>query len=320
MKRILSILSLMLLIIACDDGNVTVDVIDFTEVPAVKCSDKDLIYKIKDSEMLFLEIPNATFSENETLENAPLRLPINGTNKVTYRKYASTVTGDNICGSAPDVTPNLIEQWKATDGIIQITATAIKATNSTTGIESITGYKYYIELKDVTFDKPGPDQLYTTFPFGNYIKTVTPLPLGFDNLVDKSTCSSSDNRIFNFNASEAFILDIADFDGMFANVETTTPRTALISSSNKLSYRLYSNAITNAYFCTATAPATPTLLQQWDAVDGIEATSGIIEVTTVRFGSDFQHTIHLKKVSLKKGNSSFTLGDDYVFGSFLTTP
>ena len=37
----------MLFITACDDGNLTVDVIDFSEVPAQKCSAKDVIYTIK---------------------------------------------------------------------------------------------------------------------------------------------------------------------------------------------------------------------------------------------------------------------------------
>lgn len=321
MKRILGLLSVLLFITACDDGDLTVDVIDFSEVTAQKCTLKDVIYKVKDSEMLFLEIPNTTFTDNETetLENAPLRLPINATNKVTYRKYDGTATALNICPTVPDGNPNVTEQWSATDGTIEITSTAIKSTNATDNSTRITGYRYYIVLKNVTFQKPTGPQLYETFVFGNYATNVGALAFGFDNQADKSTCVG-DNRIFNFSASEAFVLDMADFEGMFANVETTTPRTALISSSNKLSYRLYSNAITNAYFCTATPPASPTLVQQWDAVDGIEATSGIIEVTTVRFGSDFQHTVHLKKVSLKRRNSSFTLGDDYVFGSFLTTP
>ena len=54
MKRILCLLSLLLFITACDDGKLTVDVIDFSEVPAQKCSNKDVIYKVKDAEMLFI--------------------------------------------------------------------------------------------------------------------------------------------------------------------------------------------------------------------------------------------------------------------------
>jgi len=320
MKRILSILTLLLLITSCDDGDLTVDVIDFSEVTAQKCSLKDVIYKIKDSEMLILEIPSTTtFTENETLEGAPISLQINATNKVTYRKYDGTVTANNICPTVPEGNPNVTEQWQASSGTIEITAIAVKSTDATTNATKITGYRYYIVFKDITFEKPSGPQTYETFIFGNYSTTVSALAFGFDELVDKSTCSS-DNRIFNFSASEAFILDVADFSTLFANEVTTTPRKALISSSNKLSYRLYSNAITNAYFCNATPPVSPSLLQQWDAVNGIEATSGIIEVSTTTLGNGFQHTIHLKRVSLKKGNSSFMLGDDYVFGSFVTNP
>lgn len=315
MKRILSILSLFLFITACDDGNLTVDVIDFSEVPAQKCSEKDVIYKVKDAEMLFIEIPATTFTENETLSGAPIEVPINSTNKVTYRKYNSTVTSLNLCPTVPDATPNVIEQWNATAGIIQITATAIKSTNTSDNSTRITGYTYAINFKNITFQKPDGPQVYDNFPFGNYTKTVSPLAFGFNHEVDKSTCST---KIYDFSGGEAFTLDVADYAILFAGAPTTTPRTALISATNKLSYRLYSNAVSDAYFCATPIPSSPTLLQQWDAVDGIEATSGIIEITTTSLGAAFQHTIHLKKVTLKKGNSSFYLGDDYLFGTLVT--
>ena len=315
MKRILCILSLLFFITACDDGNLTVDVIDFTEVTAQKCSDKDVIYKVKDAEMLFIEIPASTFEENETLVGAPIEVSINATNKVTYRKYDGSVSSSNICPTIPDATPNLVEQWNATSGIIQITSTAIKSTNTTDNSTRITGYTYNIVFKNITFQKPTGPQVYETFPFGNYATTVSPLAFGFNKEVDKSACST---KIYDFSGGEVFTLDVADYATLFANEVTTTPRTALISSSNKLSYRLYSSTITDAYFCAATFPATPTLTQQWNAIDGIEATSGIIEVSTTTLGAAFQHTIRLKKVTLKKENSSFSLGDDYLFGTLIT--
>lgn len=315
MKRILCILSLLFLITACDDGNLTVDVIDFTEVTPQKCSAKDVIYKVKDAEMLFIEIPSSTFTENETLVGAPIQVSINATTKVTYRKYDGTVSSANICPTIPDATPNLVEQWNATSGIIQITSTAIKSTNTTDNSTRITGYTYNIVFKNITFQKPTGPQVYETFPFGNYAKTVSPLAFGFNEEVDKSACST---KIYDFSVGEVFTLDVADYATLFANEVTTTPRTALISSSNKLSYRLYSGTITNDYFCATTIPTTPTLLQQWNAIDGIEATSGIIEVSTTTLGAAFQHTIRLKKVTLKKENSSFSLGDDYLFGTLIT--
>lgn len=319
MKRIISILSLLLFLTACDDGNLTVDVIDFSEGTIVKCSDKDVFYKIKDSEMLFIEIPSSTFTQNQTLDGVPIELSIDATNKVTYRKYSGTVSVNNICGNAPDATPSLIEQWKASDGVIQITATAVKTTDATTNATEINGYRYYIVFKNITFQKPSGPQLEETLIFGNYTTTFSPLAFDFDDQVAKSTCSTSDNRIFNFNGSEVFFLDVgSNYATLFANVVTTTPRSAIIDATNKLTYRLYSGAITNAFFCTTPSPTTPLLSQEWNAVAGVEAVSGIIEVNTTTLGADFQHTIHFKKVILKKDNSEFTLGDDYIFGSFLT--
>lgn len=317
MKRILGLLALILFVTACDDGDLTVDVIDFSEVAAQKCTAKDVIYKVKDSEMLFLEIPATTFTENQTAENTPIVLTINATNKVTYRRYDGTVTGNNICPTVPDATPNLSEQWNATGGTIQIKATAIKSTNTTTGATRITGYQYYIEFKNITFEKPSGPQTEETMVFGNYTTSISPLAFGFDDQVTKSTC---DNRIFNFSGSEAFIFDSADYATLFANEVTTTPRTALIDSSNKLTYKLFNNAIANPYFCAATQPATPVLTQEWTAINGVAATSGIIEVTTTTLGTGFQHTIHFRNVSLRKGNSDFNLGNDYIFGSFVTNP
>ena len=319
MKRILSFITVLLFITACDDGKLTVDAIDFSLVAAQKCTDKDLIYKIKDSEMLFIEIPATTFTENQTLENIPIEIALSSTVKVTYRKYASTVTSLNICGTVPDATPNLVEQWVATSGTIQITATAIKTPTATNNGTRISGYRYYIVVKNMTFVKPsGTPQVYPSFVFGNYTTVISPLAFGFDDQVAKSSCAA-DNRIFNFQGSESLILDVNDFAILFANAVTITPRTALIDANHKLSYQLFNTTVTNSYFCTTIPPLTPVLSQQWDAEAGVAATSGIIEVsTTTLTTTSFQHTIHFKKVSLKKGNSDFSLGDDYIFGSFVT--
>jgi hypothetical protein len=316
MKRILAILSLLLFITSCDDGNLTVDVIDFSEGPIQKCNLKDIIYKVKGSEMMFIEIPSTYFTNDQTLGTATI-IPLSNTLKVIYRRYASETSNLNICPQAPDATPNLTEQWQATEGTIELTSTAVKTTNATTGFTKITGYNYYIVLKNVTFEKPSGPQVYETFVFGNYNTTISPLAFGFDADADKSTC---DNRIFNFNGSEAILFDTANFSTLFENTATTTPRTALISAANKLTYKLFDNTVNDAYFCATITPATPLLTQEWNALNGVEATSGIIEVTTTTLGTSFRHTIHLKRVTLKKGNSDFSLGDDYIFGSFITTP
>lgn len=323
MKRIISLFALLVLINACDDGNVTVDAIDFSEGNVLKCSLKDVYYKVKDNQMFFIELPDSNFSTEPTDPDTPNEVPITGSVRVVYRKYSSNVTSDNLCPTVPNGIPNQIEEWNATSGIIQIAITPIyTTTNPTTNQTKISGYKYYITLKNTTFQKPdGSTQLYGDgngkFVFGNYTKSVTQPALGFDELVDKSTC---DNRLFNFGTSEVMILDVGtNFSTLFANEVTTTPRTALLDDSHKVYYKQYANTVTDANFCP-TLSTTPALLNDWSAEAGVEAVSGIIEVSTTTLGPSFQHTIHFKKVTLKKGNNTFYLGDDYIYGSFVTNP
>jgi hypothetical protein len=322
MKRILGLLVVVLFLNACDDGDLTVDTIDFADVPVQKCSQKDILYKISDNKMLILAIPATTFVSDETPDNDPIEVQISGNIDVVYRQYNGTPSQDNICDIVTAATPNLSEEWNATSGTILITSTAIKTVNSTTGITQITGYRHYIVFEDIVFLKPdGTTQTYAgnSFVFGNYNATQSPLAFGFDDEAAKSTCIG-DNRIFNFNSSETFVLDLADFATLFQNEVTTTPRTAYISATNKVVYKLFSGTINNDYFCTTPVPSTPTLSQEWTANDGDSTTAtGIIEVSTTTSTPGFyQHTIRLKKVTMTKGNSDFYLGDDYLYGTIIT--
>lgn len=323
MKRLLGLFICAFFLNACDDGDLEVENIDFSEVNAEKCGSKDVLYKIKGSEMLILEIPMTTFTNDQTAEGTPITVQLSesGTQpiRVKYRQYSGTVTLNNICPTIPDAAPSLIEEWSATSGTIQITSTAIKSTNQTTGATKITGYRHYIVFKNITFQKPNGTQTYETYVFGNYNINMTPLSLGFNDEAQKSTC---DNRVFNISGSELLTLNTANYTSLFENAETSTPRTAVINSSNTLTYRLFDNVVTDDFLCTNPLPASPALVQEWIATDGVENVSGIIEVTTSTNGLGgigFRHTVRLKKVTLKKGNSDFYLGDDYLLGSFIVT-
>ena len=316
MKRILSLLTLLFIINACDDGKMSVVTIDFSEVQAHKCDLKDIIYKTKDTEMLILAIPSTNFVNDATPTDTPITLQINATNQVIYRQYNGPVSESNICPTVPSATPDLTAQWTASAGTIQITTTPVYTTIAATNGTRISQYNHYIVFKNITWQTPDGEVVNGNYVFGNYLTTAPSLAFGFDDQATKSTC---DDRIFNLNGSEAFILDTgANFSTLFENAVTASPRVALIDNTNKLTYRLYSNTVDNDYLCNPTPPTTPTLSQEWKAIDGVTDVSGIIEVTTTTNGAGFQHTIHLKKVSFKKGNSTFYLGDDILFGKFIT--
>jgi hypothetical protein len=322
MKRFFGILICAFAFNGCNDGDLLFEDINFEDVATQSCSTNDIIFKLKEKEALLLEIPKTSFTNEPTVPGTPTLIDIdNSTNRVIYRAYNGKVSADNICNTIPPALPTVTDQWTATSGKIEITTTTITTAGSIPGSTVITGYNHRIVFKNITFAKTNGNQVYETFVFGDYTTPATPLPFGFDKIVDQCTDPAS-KQIYNYTTSEALTIDKID-PSLIVNTETplNTPRTGLIGSvNNKLTYRLYSNGIVTAsYFCNATVPALPSISQEWNAVNGVSGVSGTIEVTTIKSGTTaYKHTIVIKNATLKKGNSSFKLGDSYIYGDLLT--
>lgn len=321
MKRVVSLLVFVLFLNGCDDGDLTMETINFEDVDTQSCSTNDVIYKLKEKEALLLEIPKTVFLNEPTDLDNPIEIDIdNSQYRVVYRFYNGAVVSDNICNTIPPALPNVTDQWTASSGKIQIITTTIKSTNATENSTRITGYNHNIVFKNITFDKTNGTQVYETFPFGDYITPPTnTLPFGFEQVVKQCPALK---LLYNRTSNEALTIENID-PALIVNTETplNTPRTALIGSvNNQLIYRLYSGLLTDDYFCNATVPTTPEISEEWKAVDGVTGVSGIIEVTTISNGTTaFKHTIVIKNATLKKGNSDFRLGDSYLYGELITT-
>lgn len=319
MKRFLVVLALTFALSSCDDGDLKLETIDFENATTQSCETNNIIYKLKEKEALLFEIPKTSFKNEPTDPNVPSIIDIdNSTYRVVYRFYNGTVATDNICNTIPPALPNVTDQWTATSGKIQIITTAVKTTNSTDNSTRITGYNHNIVFKNITFAKNNGTQVYESFPFGNYVTTATTLPFGFDKIAEQ--CPTT-KQIYNYVSGESITIDNID-PALIVNTETplNTPRTGLIGSlKNTLTYRLYSGVLTPSYFCGAAVPVLPAVSEEWKAVNGVLGLNGIIEVTTIKSGTTaFKHTIVIKKATLRKGNSEFSLGDSYIYGEFLT--
>jgi hypothetical protein len=319
MKKGFYLLLLTLLFANCSDGDLSQEVISFDLVTTQSCSNNGIIYKIKEQEALLIQIPPTTFTNEPTTVGNPTIIDINTTNRVVYRFYNGVVSSSMFCETIPPSSPSVSDEWIATAGKIQITTTAIKTSNAATGQTSITGYNHNIVLKNITFAKQNGTQVYETFAFGDYSRSITPLTLGFDETLEQ--CATS-KQIYNFNSSESITLDNISTD-LIKNQITplNSPRTALIgTTSNKLVYRSFTNGIvTPNYFCNTTTPTVPTVNQEWIAETGVANVKGIIEVTTTNVLNTYTHRIVLKKVTLNKGNNNFTLGESYILGDLITT-
>jgi hypothetical protein len=314
MKRFLGILICTIALNSCDDGDLIVDKIDFSEVQTQSCTTNDLLYKLNENESLILNVPTATFTNNPTVPGVPTILDVNATNQVVYSFYNGKVVSGNICDKIPPATPNVNSQWKASSGKIEIVITDIKKLDETNNSTRITGYNNNIVFKNITFDKgDGTSQFYETFTFGDYIKTVDPLPFAFSGLLNRCTTG----EVYDFSPSESFTLNIDP--ALIANEITppNTPRTGVIGATvNKLIYQFFKGegVVSSSYFCNATVPTTPLVNQVWLGKIG-----GIIEVTTTTSGpNSFKHIITLKNVTLEKGNSNFQLGTSYKYGELQT--
>ena len=175
------------------------------------------------------------------------------------------------------------------------------------------------ETQDLTFAKKNGTQVYETFAFGDYSRSITPIALGFDGTLEQ--CSTS-KQIYNHTSSEAIALDNLD-TALIQNQITplNSPRTAVIgTTTNKLVYRLFTNGVlTPNYFCNSTLPTIPAISQEWIAEAGVTNVKGIIEVTTTNVLNTYTHRIVIKKATLVKGNNNFYLGDNYILGDLITT-
>lgn len=314
MKKLLLLLTCITLMNSCDDGDLTVESFDFAEETVQRCDNK--IYKLTDTEALILQVPfTEAFINDATPVGAPRIFPIGTNNFVVYRSYNGNVSNQNICAVLPPLTPTATQEWVATSGSIEITTVGVKINNTVLdGGEILDKYRHTITLRNVNFVKPdGSSQLYNTMVFGTYDTDFINLQFNFDD--ELAQCSG---LVYNFAGSEALTLAIDPT--LLAAAVTTTPRTGLISqTTNKLTYRTYSNVVLDdAFFCASTPPATP--IQEWLAIDGIADISGIVEVTTTSGAGVgvFEHTIRLKKVTFKRGNTEFLLADDYLLGVLIT--
>jgi len=147
----------------------------------------------------------------------------------------------------------------------------------------------------------------------------------FDPATAINDCDVNNGLFFKVKNNEALILQTPI--STFANLVTaaSTPRTVLISSANKVVYRLFNSIISNAYFCASFPPASPSVSDEWNAAAGVAGTSGIIEVTTTEILNPttqvltgYNHYVVFKNITFSNGINSFTYAQ-YVYGNFVTS-
>lgn len=163
MKNIFALL-LTVIMISCDDGDITLQSFDFESQAVQKCSDNNLIFKIKNDELLLIDIPVSSFVNTVTPDGSPREITINSTNQIIYRKYSGNLSSTSICSTIPPASPSVKKEWNATGGKILIETDELYDTDGIT----IIGYTHNVTFENVSFSNPDNTFSFTTYVFGDY--------------------------------------------------------------------------------------------------------------------------------------------------------
>lgn len=145
MKKIV-LLSICAITMACNDGDLQIETLDFDSVDAQTCetlvlggTDPIVFFKINSDESLILELPS-TALKNEEVSNVESEVTDGGSTAVTYRIFDDIITKDYFCSQVPLGSPLLTEEIRAQAGKVIIT---------TTTTDSIT-YTHEIRLSGIS--------------------------------------------------------------------------------------------------------------------------------------------------------------------------
>ncbi len=123
----------------------------------------------------------------------------------------------------------------------------------------------------------------------------------FDSITTIQTCdpvsATTSNLLFKINGSEALILEIPA--GLLKNEVSAGVITSEISSTTKLTYRIFSDDVSKNYFCDAIPPTSPSVSEEVTAEEG-----SIFVTTTTTDAETFSHVIELSGISFITADGS----------------
>ncbi|MNJ95190.1 hypothetical protein D3C87_128970 [compost metagenome] len=320
MKKIFGLIAALILVLGCDDGDMTFKTFDFSSANVEKCD--NAIFKINSNgtEVLILNLDPSALINVSTLnpvtgkhEPRIINLGGTGSNTILYRNYESSVKAGQLCGGITTTPPNILDEWKG-EGTLSIRTDIIKT-------EGKLKYTHQITLKNISFNKGDETIIINDNLFGS---VDSPLDVTF-NFVETGAeepvitpCTDYD-LLFTKRLNEALILSLAD-DLPTAEGIKTIPLENQIT--NSIIFKTFESTITDANICNLiTPPPTPKLKQQW------RAKSGTISIITTKVAGNFTHEIRFMDITFSNITTpaeTFNLSDiitvdpqkGYLFGKY----
>ena len=292
MKKFISLFALLLILIGCDDGDMTFETFNFADATPQICSSRELLYKTNGTEALLLDVDFDYFAN--FAKDTTFTLPANS---IIYRNYTGTVSGSSvICAGIPPANPQVVEEWFSLAGAKLNVFSALVNDNE----GNPTGYSHTITIKSAEFNKGDEIIVIENSSYGTF---TTNLSYDFD-FPSETTISKCDNTnvLYKRNLNESLLLDLTTevYEDLFPNQETDTPRTQQVDpNDNRVIFDVYTGNITDNVICGSVPPVTPTILERWNATGTISVTTNYNETTM-----QYEHSVKLIDVEFTNSLNS----------------
>ncbi len=158
-------------LIACDDGDLEIETIDFDDVAIDHCNNitatgANILFKINGDEALILELQSGVFNNgNSTTDTVETTSTIPSQTKLTYRLFSDNVNNSYFCDDIPPATPSVTEEIEFESGLVTIKSIAVNDS---------TEFSHTIELSNVILTNASGDRItdLTVSEFGTLVLPI----------------------------------------------------------------------------------------------------------------------------------------------------
>lgn len=122
---------------------------------------------------------------------------------------------------------------------------------------------------------------------------------------------------FKINSSEALILDLQS--NLIKNEPSQSPITSTIGSRSSLTYRFFSGEVAKSYFCDEIPPASPSVIEEINATDGVIQIISTLDTVT-KSTKTYNHAFNITEVVLTNGSGESIIDQTGIdFGDYKTS-
>ncbi|NAY90424.1 hypothetical protein GTQ34_00695 [Muricauda sp. JGD-17] len=171
MGNFLRVALLSCFVISCSDGDLQIETIDFDSVTVQSCDSpqpdtSNLLFKLNTSESLILELQSGALNNGVVGDTITTESAVPGQSKLTYRIFDDNVSTNYFCDDVPPVSPIVLDEIEAQDGLVII---------ETMANEDSTSFIHTISLSGVSFVTESGERI-TNLSINEFGEVTTAVP------------------------------------------------------------------------------------------------------------------------------------------------